>query len=122
VTYTAEAYFGGLDRVFIYRHDAGTDTCVRLTLVSPVDLMNDFDIPLPMQWSIEGVNVHDDVDCMAQPIGSGTAGSGIIDFIQLDMLNYFPCELDIAAQFDLDVDPFSVDFLVQGLLVANTDC
>jgi hypothetical protein len=122
VTYTAEAFFGGLDRVFIYRHDADANTCMRLTLVSPVDLMNDFDIPLPMQWSIEGVNVYDNVDCMQQPIGGGTAGTGTIDFVSLDMLGYFPCELDIDAQFDIDVDPFSVNFVVQGLLVANADC
>jgi hypothetical protein len=123
VSYSAEAYLGGLDRVFVYRHDPGDDTCARLSLVSPADI-GDFDVTLPMGWSVEGVSVVAGADCPPdQPFTWATAGSGTVEFLSLDMLGYFPCELTVDAQFDLDTDPASaVSFVVADLSVAGPEC
>jgi hypothetical protein len=123
VSYTAEAFFGGLDRVFIYRSDSLDDTCTRLSLVSPADIQQ-FDVTTPMGWSVESVSVVAGADCPPdQPFAWATAGSGTAAFDSLDMFDYFPCALTVDAQFELDTDPPSaVSFTIAGLSVSGPEC
>ena len=124
MSYTADAYFGGLDRVFIYRHDLVADTCARLSLVAGADIQQ-FDVTLPRGWSVESVNVvAGGADCPPeQPFAWATSGSGTVEFVSLDMLDYFPCELNVDAQFMLDDDPPSmISFTIDGLTVAGPSC
>jgi hypothetical protein len=122
VSYTAEAYFGGLDRVFIYRHDPGNDTCARLSIVSPADIQQ-FDVTTPMGWSVEGVSIVAGADCPPnQAFAGADSGTGTVEFVTLDMLDYFPCELNVDATFQFAVDPFEVSFTAAGLMVDGPQC
>ncbi|HLT38366.1 MAG TPA: hypothetical protein VK034_18900, partial [Enhygromyxa sp.] len=78
-----------------------------------------FDVTMPTDWSVEGVSVVAGAECPPdQPFAWATAGTGTVEFVSLDINDYFPCELDVDAQFDLDTDPVtSVGFMVDGLLV-----
>lgn len=110
--------------MFIYRHDPNTDTCARLSLVSPANFDED-DVTLPMGWSVEGVSVVAGADCpdAPEPVAYSTGGSGSVDFVSLDMQGYFPCEVDVDATFDLDTDPITmIEFMVDGLMVSGVDC
>lgn len=124
ISYSTDIYFGGLDRVFVYRHDYDADTCAILSIASPVDL-GQFAVTTPMGWSVEGVSVLEGADCaqLSPPFAYATAGTGSVDFVSLDMNGYFPCELDIAATFELDTMPVEqLEFAIVGLAVTGASC
>ncbi|PRP93639.1 hypothetical protein [Enhygromyxa salina] len=117
VTYTAVAQPGGLDRVFIERHDEDTDTCTRVVLVSPA-LIQTFNVQLPDNWSIESVTNNQPADCSVldfdEQIESGT---GVIEFLDFDQFDIFPCTINVDVQFDVAGDPPTLDFSVMNLAV-----
>ena len=119
VGYSAVAMPGGLDRVFVDRHDLDADLCTRMVLVYPLDLQN-FAVDLPPSWSIESVTSYPGADCatldLPEPITSGT---GTITFLELDMFEVYPCSINVDVVFELAGDPPTMDFLVSDLVVAG---
>ena len=119
MTYTALAQPGGLDRVFIDRHDPDTDICTRVVLVWPGQQMN-FNVMTPVEWGIESINNYQPADCSnfgaPKPINTGT---GEVLFIGLDQFDHFPCTLDFDMTLDVMGNPPTLDFAAMNLIVTG---
>ena len=119
ITYTTIALPSGLDRVVIDRHDPNDDTCTRVVLASPLDLMN-LAISTPPNWSIESASIHQSADCTLlgspMPFESGT---GSIVFLGLDQSNLYPCAIDVDITFDVNGNPPTLEFKAMNLAVVN---
>jgi hypothetical protein len=124
VTYYAEPYIGGIDRLWIFRVDPFTDTCAKLSVRHDWSDFEQFDVVTPMDWTLEYVQVSAGLDCDGgEPLGSATAGTGFVQFNDYDPLDTFPCDVDVDAQFDLDSDPPSmIDFTATGLTPEGVGC
>lgn len=119
-TYTAVAMPGGLDRVRITRVNSADQTCMTMTLVSPM-MFDDFDIDIPDLWRIESVARWDQATCTGDMDELSDGGTGAITFGGYDGLGLYPCLLSIDVVLDFAASPDSA-WSVQDVPVDGVTC
>ena len=58
-SYRAAMFFGGLDRITIYRRDDALGTCVWMTLAAPLD-QSEYEVETTVPWALEQVWRNED--------------------------------------------------------------
>ncbi|MFO7567314.1 MAG: hypothetical protein R6X02_32015 [Enhygromyxa sp.] len=77
-------------------------------------------------------NAAEDIAVVLAQVGLGprpppqtkqAAARGTVVFVDLDMLGYFPCLIEVDATFELDTQsPSMVSFQVPGLAIEGGNC
>jgi hypothetical protein len=118
--YTAVAMPGGLDRVRITRVSTADQTCMMMTLVSPMTV-DGFDIDIPDPWRIESIARWAQTTCTGDMNAFADTATGTITFGGLDALSIYPCLLSFDVDINFPAAPTSV-WNVQDVPVAGVTC
>lgn len=102
--YTASAFAGGLDHVFVTKADYASDTCIRIHLRRPSESAPRFaSISTPDEWGVSIASKSKGASACAPQSGAAmptpaTAGKGVITWS--DGGTYLPCAVDLSVGLD----------------------